>query len=195
MVTVTGKGNYKDTAQASWHMTEKVMTVNHGNIHVEYDGKPHGIEVQVVDPASNAVIKYGEYPGVYDLSESPTLTDGGDKTVYFKVTAPNYVDYEASTTIWIMGGPAPEQPTTEQPVMSETEPTPADVSPEKKSPAKIELSSRYRASNSGGVVTIKWGKVTGATNYAVYATYCRTSKCIKLGEVTKTSFSFSKLNK
>ncbi|MBQ6505056.1 MAG: InlB B-repeat-containing protein [Flexilinea sp.] len=68
-----------------------------------YDGESHGITVNVTDPASGAVIKYGKTEGTYDLDSSPAITNVADSplTVYFKVTAEGYKDYTGSAIVTI----------------------------------------------------------------------------------------------
>ena len=102
-VTVTGKGNYKDSATATWEITDKAMTVSASDVTVTYDGQPHGITVNVTDPASGATIKYGNTADDCTLDTSPTITNVSDspKTVYFQVTADNYATYTDSATITI----------------------------------------------------------------------------------------------
>ena len=100
-VTVTGKGNFKDTAEATWAITEKPMTVSAPNVTATYDGQARGIAVSVTDPASGYTVKYGEAEGTYDLDASPTITKAGAKTVYFRVTADNYQTYTGSATITV----------------------------------------------------------------------------------------------
>ena len=100
-LTVTGTGNFKDSATAEWKIIEKDMTVSAPNVNVGYDGQPHGITVTVSDPASGADVKYGRTEGTYDLDASPTITDSGDLTVYYKVTAANYNVYTGSATVTI----------------------------------------------------------------------------------------------
>ena len=101
--TVTGTGNFKDSAAADWKIVEKAMTVESKNVEVTYDGKDHGIIVNVTDPASGAEIKYGRTEGTYDLDDSPTIADvkDGPLLVYYKVTAANYIDYTGSATVTI----------------------------------------------------------------------------------------------
>ena len=100
-VTVKGKGNYQDTATAEWSIVEKAMTVSAAGYDGVYDGQPHGITVSVTDPESGAAVKYGTAAGTYDLDASPTLTDAGTMTVYFKATADNYTDYTGSAVVTI----------------------------------------------------------------------------------------------
>ena len=59
------------------------------------DGNPHGITVSV-DKPGEYTIKYGETEGTYNLDTSPTLTEFGEKTVYYKITAP-YLDATEKT--------------------------------------------------------------------------------------------------
>ncbi|MBQ9457407.1 MAG: InlB B-repeat-containing protein [Bacilli bacterium] len=54
------------------------------------DGKAHGIHVIVNKPVSGYVIHYGLAEGTYDLTASPTLTEEGTLTVYYRVSADNY---------------------------------------------------------------------------------------------------------
>ena len=98
-VTITGTGNFKDTATADWKILAKAMTVEASNVNVTYDGSGHGISVIVMDPAGGAEVKYGNAEGTYDLDDCPTLTDVGTKTVYYKVTAANYEEYTGSASI------------------------------------------------------------------------------------------------
>ena len=100
-LTVTGKGNYEGEATTKWTITGKKISVTTEGFAGEYDGQPHGIKVTVTDPASGAVVKYGKEAGTYDLDESPTITDAGTMTVYFKVSAENYADHTGSATVTI----------------------------------------------------------------------------------------------
>ena len=105
-VTVKGKGNFKDSATAEWSIVEKAMTVSVAGYNGAYDGTAHGISVSVEDPEKGATVKYGTAAGTYDLDTSPTLTDVGTLTVYFKVTADNYTDYTGSAVVTITEKPA-----------------------------------------------------------------------------------------
>jgi hypothetical protein len=102
-VTITGIGNYTGIRTETFTISPKPMTATASNLTPVYDGQAHGVSVTVSDPASGYTIMYGNADGIYDLNESPTITnvsDGG-KIVYFKVTAPNYTDYTGSATITI----------------------------------------------------------------------------------------------
>ncbi len=53
-----------------------------------YDGKAHGIEVNVAVPAGTEyTVAYGTTEGTYNYSESPTQTNAGSLTVYYQVTS------------------------------------------------------------------------------------------------------------
>ena len=65
-----------------------------------------------------------------------------------------------------------------------------------KAKAKIKLNAGLTVSQTGKKVTVKWGKVNGADRYVVYAAYCNSGKCKKVGTLSgsKTSMTFTKLN-
>ena len=116
-VTITGKGNYKNSATASWEIVEKPMTVSAPDVSVSYDGNAHGISVSVTDPASGYTVKYGTAAGTYDLDASPTITNVSEspKTVYYRVTADNYSAFTGSAKVTITKATqaAPAAPTVE----------------------------------------------------------------------------------
>ena len=90
--TVADGANYTyETKTASYN-----LIVGTANIEVTangytgtYDKKPHGITV-TVENVEEATIKYGEEDGEYTLTESPTLMDAGEKTVYYEVSKTGY---------------------------------------------------------------------------------------------------------
>ncbi len=116
-VTVTGKGNYKDSATATWGIVEKPMTVSAPDVSVSYDGNAHGIAVSVTDPAGGYTVKFGTAEGTYNLDASPTITNVSESpmTVYFQVTADNYPSFtgSAKVTITKAAQTAPAAPTLE----------------------------------------------------------------------------------
>ena len=105
-VEVTGKGNFKDSATAAWSIVGKAMTVTAEGFKGPYDWTEHGITVSVTEPAKGAEIRYGTAEGTYDLEAGPTLTDAGNLTVYFRVTAENYAEYTGSAAVQITAVPA-----------------------------------------------------------------------------------------
>ena len=101
-VTVTGKGNYKDTAAASWKIVARAMTVTAEPVSKTYDGNEYGITVNVTEPSTGTTVKYGTEEGEYNLDASPKFKTAGTHTVYFKVSGnSNYNDYEGSATVTI----------------------------------------------------------------------------------------------
>ena len=79
----------------------KAMTVTAADVNVAVDGQPHGITVNVTDPASGATVKYGTEAGTYNLDASPTQTEAGELTVYYQVTADNYTTYTGSAKVTV----------------------------------------------------------------------------------------------
>ena len=86
----------------------KAMTVSAEDVNVTVDGQPHGITVNVTDPATGATVKYGTEQGTYNLDASPTQTEAGEKTVYYQVTADNYTTYIGSAKVTITALPTYE---------------------------------------------------------------------------------------
>ena len=87
---------------------------NAKDVTVDYDGQPHGITVNVVNPQSGASIKYGTTKGSYTLDASPLITNVSESplTVYYKVTATGYEAVEGSATVTIKRAwpKSPEKP-------------------------------------------------------------------------------------
>ncbi|WP_081674497.1 Ig-like domain-containing protein [Butyrivibrio sp. VCD2006] len=79
----------------------KAMTVSAEDVNVTVDGQPHGITVNVTDPATGYTIKYGTEAGSYTLDASPTQTEVGEKAVYYQVTADNYTTYTGSAKVTV----------------------------------------------------------------------------------------------
>ena len=77
-----------------------VMNVAAEGYKGEYDGQPHGITVNVTDPATGSTVKYGTAEGTYD-SDSLTYTNAGVYTVYYQVTADQYKTVTGSATVEI----------------------------------------------------------------------------------------------
>lgn len=83
----------------------KAMSVDAYGYTGDYDGEPHGITVNVSDPASGSTVRYGKEDGVYNLDSSPVLTDAGTMTVYYQVTADNYATCTGSATVEVKAKP------------------------------------------------------------------------------------------
>ena len=74
---------------------------------------------------------------------------------------------------------------------------PADkVTKTEKAKAKLLLNVGLKVSYVGKKVTVKWGKVSKADRYVVYAAYCGPDKCTKIKTLSgsKASMTFTKLN-
>lgn len=119
-VTIVGNGNATITASVTSSpnhtytdsVANYVLYVNKANMTVSSsgytgtcDGQNHSITVNVTNPASDYTITYGLTDGTYDLSENPQIsTVSESKTVYYKVTAPNYNDVTGSETVTLTKG-------------------------------------------------------------------------------------------
>ena len=63
-----------------------------------YDGTAHGISVTAPE---GATVTYGESADACSAASSPTLTNVGEKTVYYKVSKTGYTDVTGSQTVKI----------------------------------------------------------------------------------------------
>ena len=90
-----------DTYAMTITLTIQEMTASAEDVSVAYDGQPHGITVNVADPTSGYTVKYSTAEGTYNLDASPTQTEVGTQTVYYQVTANNYVAKTGSATVTI----------------------------------------------------------------------------------------------
>ena len=104
-LTVTGINNYTGSVDADWIITDKIIKVYTSGVNVTYDGKPHGITVTVDKSVSENEVLFGLEEGIYDLPQSPALTDVGQITVYYKVSAPGYYDETGSALVTVTHRP------------------------------------------------------------------------------------------
>ena len=74
------------------------MTVTAEGYSGTYDGNTHGISVKAPD---GATVKYGTTADDYDLEASPSYSDAGTYTVYYKVTKPGFTIVTSSATVTI----------------------------------------------------------------------------------------------
>lgn len=74
------------------------MTVTAEGYTGTYDGNTHGITVKAPD---GATVKYGTTADDYDLEASPSYSDAGTYTVYYKVTKPGFTTVTGSATVTI----------------------------------------------------------------------------------------------
>ena len=96
--TVTDGANYTYTPNTASYTLNVGATVRASGYTGVYDSEAHGITVTM--PAGSTVM-YGETPGIYDLSVSPTYVDAGVYTVYYKVTNPGFDAVTGSQTVTI----------------------------------------------------------------------------------------------
>ena len=104
VITVTAAENdtyAKATKDVNVTVNTKAMTVSAEDVNATVDGQPHGITVNVTDPASGYTVKYGTEVGTYNLDASPTQTEAGELTVYYQVTADNYTTYTGSAKVTV----------------------------------------------------------------------------------------------
>lgn len=99
--TTNGISNYSVTYNTG------VLTINGAAIEATatgytgtYDAQAHTITVNVLAPATGATIKYGTSSDAC-TQDALSYTDAGTYTIYYKVTAPNYLDKTGSATVTI----------------------------------------------------------------------------------------------
>jgi hypothetical protein len=81
-----------------------VITVDVTNGIAIYDGNATngGASVSVTTPSSGYTIKYGTINGTYNLTSIPTYTNVGIYTIYYQISATNYITKTGSLTITII---------------------------------------------------------------------------------------------
>ena len=99
-VTVTGKGNYDSETSVSkkYYITVEALEVTAEGFEGTYDKAAHGIKVNAPE---GATIKYGTSEGTYALDNSPTYTNVGEYTVYYRVSKVNAADVTGSAKVKI----------------------------------------------------------------------------------------------
>lgn len=101
-VTATGINNFKGSVSQTWTITGAEITVTANDQSYDYDGLYHGGPVSATTIGNNAVtITYNmsQPSGTndYPVTETPQIRNVDDSgTVYFKVSAPNHLDYVGS---------------------------------------------------------------------------------------------------
>ena len=95
--------NYETTEvySATVEITPATMTVTATGHTGTWDGTEYGIAVTVSEPTSGYQIRYGMSADSCTSRTSPTFSDAGTYTVYYRVTAPNYNDATGSEVIQI----------------------------------------------------------------------------------------------
>ena len=97
--SITETTNYNAAeATATFTITEATMTVIAAGYEGTYDGKAHGITVTAPE---DAIVKYRNQEGTYELTETPTYINAGSYEVYYQVTMDNYTTVTGSATVEI----------------------------------------------------------------------------------------------
>ena len=92
--------NYNEqTATCAVTVKQGTITVTANNYNAGYDGSAHGISVSV--SPSDATIAYSTDGTNYNLTSSPTYTDAGTHTVYYKASKAGYKTVSGSKTVTI----------------------------------------------------------------------------------------------
>lgn len=163
-----------------WTVTGK-MPVTVSGYSGTYDGKAHGITATAPE---DATVKYGTVEGTYTLTASPTYTDAGTHTVYYKVTMENYDPVSGSAEIKIAKAAGEIKFTQtsiekklgdsafDSPLTMTNDPT-ATVTYSSDKPAVASVDANGRVSvNAGGTATIT-ATVTSSTNYTYSPNYAK----------------------
>ena len=104
-VTATGINNFTGSVSQTWTITGAEITVSADDQSYDYDGLYHGSPVSASTVGNNAVtITYNmsEPSGAndYPLTTAPQIRNVADSgIVYFKVTAPNHLDYTGTYSL------------------------------------------------------------------------------------------------
>ena len=77
------------------------MTVSATGVHVDFDGNPHSITVEVTEPADGYTITYGSSYGGCTLTENPAYTNKGTYNVFYQVSKPGYTSVKGMATVQI----------------------------------------------------------------------------------------------
>ncbi len=92
--------NYEvEFTQGTLTVTNRMMDVVVTGFDGPYDGQPHGITIQVVEPVGLYNITYRNGAGNYTITTAPTRTEVGRTTVYFKISCDGYQDYYGNADI------------------------------------------------------------------------------------------------
>lgn len=75
----------------NWFKSDQIVAVA-DNVTCEYDGKAHGIKINVINPTSGTTIKYGTSEETCNQNQSPTITNVKESPlkVYYEVTKSGY---------------------------------------------------------------------------------------------------------
>lgn len=67
----------------------------------DYDGRAHGISVNLTAAAEGGTILYGETEGECTLTENPLYRNAGAYTVYYEVSKDNYITHKGQASVTI----------------------------------------------------------------------------------------------
>ena len=93
-----------DSGEGGGSTTLPTITVTATGFDGIYDGKAHGINVNVTSPTETTVL-YGESANNCTQKTSPTYTAAGTKTVYYQVTKDGYQTAQGSAVVKIAPKP------------------------------------------------------------------------------------------
>lgn len=100
-VTVTGKGNYKDSVDQSFTINPGTLpgTISAENVEKEYDGT--GYSITVTGVPDGATVTYST-DGLTYTANNPAIVNVNDSaTVHYKVSKEHYEDFEGSAAVTI----------------------------------------------------------------------------------------------
>lgn len=100
-VTITGIGNYTGTVTKQFTIEKDNIKIEVSDNEVIYDGKQHGIKINIITELEEAVIKYGTIKEQCNLDDIPTYTNAGTYTIYYEISANNYNTFKGSTNMII----------------------------------------------------------------------------------------------
>lgn len=100
-VIITGKGNYTGTVTKQFTIEKDNIKIEVSDNEVTYDGKQHGIKINIITDLEEAVIKYGTTEEQCNLDDMPTYTNAGTYTIYYEISANNYNTFKGSTNMII----------------------------------------------------------------------------------------------
>lgn len=99
-VTITGIGNYAGTITKQFTIDKNNIIVEINDFEITYDGKEHGIVMNITTDLDGAVIKYGTTEEC-NLSSMPTYKNVGTYKIYYEITANNYNTLSGSVNLKI----------------------------------------------------------------------------------------------
>lgn len=107
-VTVTGKGNYKDSVDKSFTINSGTLpgTISAENVEKEYDGTSYSITVTGVP--DGATVTYSTDGLTYTVNNPAIVNVNDSGTVYYKVSKEHYEDFEGSAAVTIRKAEAPD---------------------------------------------------------------------------------------